>query len=94
METRLVPELLAVHALLLGVDGEALARLPGWLDRVQNPVPGDVEFLTKMGRWLDPAGSQAVAENSGLLPGESEAARAFTDCLWEMVPLDWSKSFR
>ena len=94
VETRLAPELLAVYSLLLGVDAETLARLPEWLDRVQAPLPGDVEFLTKMGRWLDPARSQALAENSGLLPGESEAARAFTDCLWEMVSLDWSKSFR
>ena len=86
VETRLAPEMLALHALLLGAGGDTLARLPAWLDRVQTPLPGDAEFLTKMGRWLDPAGSQALAENSGLLPGESEASRAFTDCLWCMAP--------
>ena len=45
IETRLVPELLAVDALLMGADAEILAQLPGWLDRVQTQLPGDSEFL-------------------------------------------------
>ena len=86
VETRLVPGLLAVHSLLLGVDGETLARLPGWLDCVQTPMPSDAGFFTEMGRLLDPEGCHLLGENAALLPGESEAARAFTDCLWSMAP--------
>ena len=86
IETRLAPELLALHALLLGAGGDTLARLPGWLNTVQTPLPRDVEFLTKMGRVLDQSGSALLEENSVLLPGESEASRAFTDCLWCMAP--------
>ena len=87
VETRLVPGLLAVHALLLGADAENLARLPAWLDRVQTPMPSDAEFFTVMGQRLDPYGSALLEENSGLLSVESEASRAFTGYLWEMAPL-------
>ena len=87
VETRLAPELMALHALLLGADSDALGRLPGWLDLVQNPMASDAEFLTEMGRWLDPVGSSLVEENAVLSPGESETAQAFTDFLWEMAPL-------
>ena len=86
VETRLVPGLLAVHSLLLGVDGETLARLPGWLGCVQTPMPSDAGFFTEMGRLLDPEGGHLLEENSGLLPGESEASRAFTGYLWSMAP--------
>ena len=87
IETRLVPALLAVDALLLGADAEMLARLPAWLDYVQAPMPADTGFLAEMVRLLDPVGSSLVEENSVLLPGESDTAQAFTDCLWEMAPL-------
>ena len=87
IETRLVPELLAVHALLLGADAEILGSIPEWLDRVQTQLPGDAEFLIEMGRRVDPGGFQVLEENLFLLPGQSETAQAFTDFLWEMAPL-------
>lgn len=86
IETRLAPELLAVHALLLGAEGETLGRLPEWLDRLQTPLPGDSEFFTRMGRRLDPVGYEVLEENLGLLPGESAVRRMFEGHLWEMVP--------
>ena len=86
VETRLAPELLALHALLLGADAEMLGWLPEWLDRVSTALPGDAEFLTEMGRVLDPPGYDLLEENAVLLPGESEASRTFTDCLWSMAP--------
>ena len=86
VETRLVPGLLAVHALLLGAEAEMLGWLPEWLDRVSTALPGDAEFLAEMGRVLDPPGYDLLEENAVLLPGESEASRTFTDCLWSMAP--------
>ena len=86
METRLVPELLAVHALLLEVDAETLGRIPEWLDAVQTPVTFDRDFFEETARRLDPTGCEVLEESLGLLPGESEASRAFTDCLWSMAP--------
>ena len=87
VETRLVPGLLAVDALLLGADAGMLGRLPEWLDYVQTPMPADAGFLTEMGRRLDPYGSALLEENSGLLSVESETSRTFTGYLWEMTPL-------
>ena len=86
IETRLVPELLAVHALLLGADAEILGRIPEWLDRVSTALPADAEFLKEMGHLLDPVGYQVLEENLALRPGESETVRAFTVYLWEMAP--------
>ena len=86
VETRLVPGLLAIHALLLKADAETLARLPAWLDWVSTALLGDAEFLTEMGRVLDPARSALLEEDAVLLPGESAASRTFTDCLWSMAP--------
>ena len=86
IETRLAPELLALHALLLWAGGDTLARLPAWLDTVQTQLPGDAEFLIRVGRVLDPARSALLEENAGIRPAESEASRAFTDCLWSMAP--------
>ena len=87
VETRLVPGLLAVDALLLEADARTLARLPEWLDRVQTPLPSDAGFLSKMGRRVDPGGFQVLEENLFLLPGQSETAQAVTDFLWEMAQL-------
>ena len=86
METELVPGLLAIHALLLKADAEMLARLPEWLDRVQTPLPGSRDFFEEMARRLDPTGYDLLEESLGLLPGESETARTFTDFLWDMAP--------
>ena len=86
IETRLVPGLLAVDALLLEANSETLGRIPEWLDRVSTALPADAEFLKEMGRLLDPVGYQVLEENSALRPGESETVRAFTDYLWEMAP--------
>ena len=86
IETMLVPGLLAVDALLLGANAKTLGWLPEWLDRVSTALPGDAEFLTEMGRVLDPPGYDLLEENAVLLPGESEASRAFTDYLWSMAP--------
>ena len=87
IETRLVPGLLAVDALLLEADAETLGRIPEWLDRVQTPLPAETEFFTEMVRLLDPVGSSLVEENLALRPGESVPSRVFTDYLWEMAPL-------
>ena len=86
IETRLVPELLALHALLLGADAETLGRIPEWLDRVQTQLPSDAGFLTEMGRRVDPVAYEVLEENLALRPGESATARAFTDFLWSMTP--------
>ena len=86
IETRLVPELLAVDALLLGADAETLGWIPEWLDAVQTPVTFDRDFFEETARRLDPTGCEVLEESLGLLPGESEASRAFTDCLWSMAP--------
>ena len=87
IESRLVPELLALHALLLGADADILGSIPEWLDYVQTPMPADAGFLTEMVRLLDPVGSSLVEENLALRPGESVPSRVFTDYLWEMAPL-------
>ena len=60
--------------------------LPEWLDLTSSVMPAEATFLTEMGRWVDPFGSALLEENSGLLPGESVASRAFVDHLWEMAP--------
>ena len=86
VETELAPGLLAIHALLLKADAEMLARLPEWLDRVQTPLPGSRDFFEEMARRLDPTGYELLEESLGLLPGESETARTFTDFLWDMAP--------
>ena len=86
VETRLVPGLMALDALLLEADAHALARLPGWLDRVSTVMPAESEFLTMMGRWVDPVGAAKVEENLRLLPGESEVRRMFEAHLWELSP--------
>ena len=49
IETWLAPELLALHALLLGVDGETLGRLVEWLDRVQTPFLRTRSFSRRWG---------------------------------------------
>ena len=87
VESVFVPELSAVMALLLEVDARALARLPEWLDRVTSVMPAESEFLTEMGRRVDPAGAALVEESLRLLPGESEARRVFEAHLWEMAPV-------
>ena len=87
VETRLVPGLLAVDALLLGAGGDTLARLTEWLDRVQTPLPAEAEFFTEMCRLLDPVVSSLVEENLALRPGGSVPSRVFTDYLWVMAPL-------
>ena len=87
IETRLVPGLLALHALLLGADADILGSIPEWLDYVQTPMPADAGFLTEMVRLLDPVGSSLVEENLALRPGEAVPSRGFTDYLWEMAPL-------
>ena len=45
VETRLAPELLAIHALLLGADAKTLARLPEWLELTSVSLPSDAAFF-------------------------------------------------
>ena len=85
VETRLAPELLAIHALLLGTDAKTLAQLPDWLDLTSVSLPSDAAFFNEMSRRLDPAGYEILEENLSLLPGESSSARTYTDCLWSVV---------
>ena len=87
VETGLVPGLLVVDALLLEAEADTLGRLPGWLDRVQTVLPAESEFLTEMGRRLDPEGATLLTENLRLLPEQSEARRMFEAHLWEMAPV-------
>ena len=49
VEIRLVPGVLAVHALLLEANGETLAQLPPWLDRVHRQMGSDAQFFTEVG---------------------------------------------
>lgn len=81
-----------VDALFLGTGPDELAWLPEWLDRVQNPMPSDTEFLEEMGRRLDPGGYGLLEENLGLRPGESETSRTLMDYLWELAPGGSSRS--
>ena len=85
VETRLAPELLAIHSLLLGADGKILAQLPEWLELTSMSLPSETSFLNEMGRRLDPVAYEVLEENLSLLPGESAAARTYTDCLWSVV---------
>jgi hypothetical protein len=85
VETRLAPELLAIHSLLLGADAETLAKLPEWLELTSMSLPSETSFLNEMGRRLAPVAYEILEENLSLLPGESAAARTYTDCLWSVV---------
>ena len=85
VETRLAPELLAIHALLLGADAKTLARLLEWLELTSVSLPSDAAFFNEMSRRLDPAGYEILEENLSLLPGESATSRTYTDCLWSVV---------
>lgn len=88
LEDRLVPALLAVDALLMKADAQVLGKdLPEWLNQVSTVLPAEAEFLSEMGRRVDPVGSGLLEENSVLSTGESLASRAFVDHLWEMAPL-------
>ena len=83
LETELVPGIVAIQAVFHAADAAALGKaLPEWLDRVSSVMPAESEFLTEMGRYLDPAGYD-------LLQGQSEARRAFDAHLWEMAPCVW-----
>ena len=74
VETRLVPWLLTVDALLLEADAETLRRLLEGLELVQTPLLADAEFLSEMAGSLDPVGYEVLSENSGPSPGESLSA--------------------
>ena len=86
VETRLVPWLLTVDALLLEADAGTLRRLPEWLEIVQTPLPADAEFLSEMAGRLDPVGYEVLSENSRPSPSESLSAQVFRGYLWEMAP--------
>ena len=87
VETELVPGIVAVQALFHAADAAALGKgLPEWLEGVSTMMPGESEFLTEMGRRLDPARYDLVVENSGVKPGGSEVRRPFETQLWEMAP--------
>ena len=86
LETRPVPGLLAVDTLLLEADAQVLGEdLPEWLGQVSSALPAEAEFLTALGRSVDPGRRGLLEENSGLLPGESVASRALVDYLSEMA---------
>ena len=88
LETRLVPGLTAVLALLLEADSEVLGdALPRWLEQAQAFLLAENEFLPEMGRRLDSTGVALMDENSCSLPGESEVVREFRAQIWEMAPV-------
>ena len=87
VETGLVPGLTAIQAVFHAADAAMLGQsLPEWLDRVSSVLPGEAEFMSEMGRCLDPVGYGLLEENLGLRAGESEARRVFEAHLWEMAP--------
>ena len=87
VETGLVPGIVAIQAVFHAADAKTLGKgLPGWLDRVSSVMPSDAEFLTEMGRVVDPAGYDLLDENVALMPEESEVRRVFEAHLWDMAP--------
>ena len=87
LESRLVPGLTSVLALLLEADARELGSvLPEWLDLTSSVMPAESAFLTEMGRRVDPVGAVLLGENSGLTAGESLAVREFNDFLWSVAP--------
>ena len=87
VETGLVPGLVAIQAVFHAADAKVLGQdLPEWLDRVSLTLPAESDFLTEMGRRLDPAGYNLLVENLGIGPEDSEVRRAFIDHLWEVAP--------
>ena len=87
VETELVPGIVAVQAVFYAADAETLGKaLPEWLNPMTSAMPGESQFLTEMGRCLDPAGYGPLTEDLGVRPGESEVRRAFEAQLWEMAP--------
>ena len=64
VETGLVPGIVAIQAVFHAADAKTLGKgLPDWLDRVSSVMPSDAEFLTEMGRVVDPAGYDLLDEN-------------------------------
>ena len=87
VETELVPGLVAIQAVFHAADGATLGKvLPEWLDCVSSTLPAEAQFLSEMGRRLDPSWADLVEGNLVLRPGESEIRREFENYLWEMVP--------
>ncbi len=88
LETRLVPGLLAVAALLMKADAQVMGKdFPEWLDQISTALPAESAFLTEMGRRVDPAGFGLLEENCGLLPGESSGTQTFRCHLLGMGPM-------
>ena len=78
VETGLVPGQAAIQAVFRAADAEVLGRkLPEWLERVSSVIPAESEFLTVMGRQVDPVGYKFLDENLGLLAGGYEVRRVF-----------------
>ena len=87
VETGLVPGLVAIQAVFHAADGATLGKvLPEWLDCVSSTLPAEAQFLSEMGRRLDPSWADSVEVNLVLRPGESEVRRSFESHLWEMAP--------
>ena len=87
VETGLVPGLTAIQAVFHAADAATLGkRLPEWLERVSSALPGESEFLTEMGRRLDPSGYELLSENLGFRSGDSEVRGAYEAQLWEVMP--------
>ncbi len=69
VETALVPGMVAVQAVFHASDAATLGKdLPDWLDWVSSALPSEPGFLTAMGRCLDPAGYDLLAEDLGVRP--------------------------
>ena len=74
VETRLVPGLLTVDALLLEADVGALTRLPEWLELVQTTLPADAESLGD-GWKAGPRGIRSFVRELGVVAwGELECS--------------------
>ena len=87
LETKQLPGLTAVLALVMEADSETLGRdLPEWLALTSTVLPADAQFLTEMGRRVDPGRHSLLQENSGLSAGESMVMQEFRCLLWEMTP--------
>ena len=77
LETELVPGIVAIQAVFHAADAATLGGTPKWLDRVSSSLPAESEFMTEMGRRVDPDGYDLLVENLGVRPGESEVRRMF-----------------
>ena len=79
IETQLVPDLLAVSALLLQTRADSLDRVfPEWIELIPMVLPSETAVLTEAGKGVDSGTHALLAENLDLPRINSWARRCFT----------------